>query len=372
MRQLLFILLVCYSFSCKGQMVIDGSVSYNPESITTNTGITISGNPTIVGYGDSNTKHYSSEPSITVEGWEPYSDGYMNVLMGGYPFFYGSTIVNSGTPGMTSTTAITNFTTKVRAYSPKIVVMGFGTNDLGVVSYNTYITNMGILIDSILSIQAQPVLLNIPWRENANASTLAQFNAGLDSIVIANNLSELLDVYTVTNSTPIYNLMETGLPGNEKRHWTYFISNYISHKFKETWTVYTSLDTADYITTFNSGNILTTFNSIYDTTGVSEYFKSYHIGHYVSVNGDSIKNDFETFLVPKDSTIGISFLGKLCIGFYTLSASTTVVVSGTINRSWLMNTATTCNQRQSIMSDKVEIIFLTPNKDIRIRTISKE
>lgn len=118
--------------------------------------------PTIVCYGDSNTRYYDGE---TGAGPYAYSYGaYLDIECARYPWLFGATVSIRGYPSQTIQYGIDNFAANVVS-GDDVVVIGFGTNDIKLsgASLETYIGKMAQLIDLCLANDSTPIVLAIPW-----------------------------------------------------------------------------------------------------------------------------------------------------------------------------------------------------------------
>lgn len=120
--------------------------------------------PKVLCYGDSNTRYYQGDTSTP----GPFSKSYpaqLDVLMSEFPALWQASVINRGFPGEDAQYGIDNWTDNVAAYSPEVVVYGFGTNDIKVAGADleAYIGRMNTLVVRALDAGISPMVLGIPW-----------------------------------------------------------------------------------------------------------------------------------------------------------------------------------------------------------------
>jgi acyl-CoA thioesterase-1 len=118
--------------------------------------------------------------SITLGG-----DDRTNHLFGtGWPTFAAllsgqriNLVSNAGVSGNTSAQALARFATDVAPYSPAVVNIGIGTNDIGTsVSLATYQANVIAMVAAVRSIGAQPTITTIPPNNTSSHATINKWN----------------------------------------------------------------------------------------------------------------------------------------------------------------------------------------------------
>lgn len=114
---------------------------------------------------------------------------------------------NAGIAGQTSTQILARFAADVAAYSPTVVFILDGTNDMGNTSdetaFATWKANKQEQVASVLRIGATPVLLTIPPNNNATGTLynrkeeIIRWNAWLRRYAVSNGI-DLIDTYALT------------------------------------------------------------------------------------------------------------------------------------------------------------------------------
>lgn len=152
----------------------------------------------------------SLSPTLNYFGWGPSdtskaigysSTGYFQMLnlVTGNPF---KVIMNAGVDGNTTTQMLARFATDVLAYSPTVVSIMGGTNDIpisGNIGYATTLANLTSMCDQSLNAGAFVILWAIPPRDGTAGNPL-----GATSRKVNANINDALRVYASKKNNVIF------------------------------------------------------------------------------------------------------------------------------------------------------------------------
>lgn len=161
-------------------------------------------NPTIVAYGDSNTRYYEGDAGKDGSVSLAYSTVIDKLTMN-YPNYYESIVINAGYSGRTIQYGLDNYATNVIGNNADIVIIGFGTNDIKVIdnTLEDYIAKMEQMIDRLLRDGVVPIILGIPWYDKNYApgteTRIPDWNEALMNLCVSKNV-EFIDVYNMFKS----------------------------------------------------------------------------------------------------------------------------------------------------------------------------
>ena len=286
-------------------------------------------NPTIVGYGDSNTRYYEGDRGVNGSITHAYTS-WLERFVTEYPDMFGSKIINAGYSGQTLGYGLTNYAENVTAHNADVVVIGFGTNNIkdSTNTLESYITNMNTMINRLLGDDIVPIILGIPWFSEDYAGVTMQarlepWNVALRDLCLEKNV-EFIDVYnmlTSENSDLWFNERTT-----PKRHYSQFAEKVLA---EEIFKIIIKLSSfapkkADFIQDKFNYRSLDWLNE-YGTLG----FESYNLG----------LDAMDTVKIPAGSSIKLRLYGRYSVSFYPRANATArfsdetgdVVITNTLN-----------------------------------------
>lgn len=263
--------------------------------------------PKIVCFGDSNTRYYEGENGGAGPACKSYGQ-ILSVLCGHYPSTFGANIVVSGHPGNTADWGSDEIANHVDD-DADIVVLGFGTNDVKLSTATNeddlekYLSSMKSMIKHVLSLDATPIVLGIPWF----SETYGHYDALSQKIIKVWNTHlyylcqwaniPFIDTYNLTRKYGDIYFNETNL----KRHYSQAATKAIAERLM-----------VEIINTSQSSqmkaHVFNTFESMpYAKSDLSPLYKrGYTLGH----------ERFETLVIPDGKSLTLDTFGLTCVGFY--------------------------------------------------------
>lgn len=271
-------------------------------------------NPTIVCYGDSNTRFYEGDNNNNGSISFAFS-AYIDRACSKYPELYNSVVINAGYPAQMVQYAITNYATNITANSPNIVVIGFGTNDIKTESQTleAYISSMETLITMLRNDGIEPIVLGIPYFdvEYAGAEMQARIPVWNDSLftLCYSYGVEFIDVYSMfpeEEKSVWFNEVTT-----PKRHFSKYATQMLGYEIMERIKKITRV--------FKESGFI---NEVFSTRKTGEMFSSISgILSYLKYELDEIDN-INTIQLPTGASITFKSGGNFCLSFYPRAAAT--------------------------------------------------
>lgn len=277
--------------------------------------------PKIVCFGDSNTRYYEGEGGGAGPACKSYGQ-ILSVLCGHYPSTFGADVVVSGHPGNTADWGAEEITNHVDSNSD-IVVLGFGTNDVKLSDainesdLDDYLSSMKTMLKYVLSIDATPIVLGIPWfsetyghYDELSQKIIKVWNTYLYYLCQSANVP-FIDTYNLTRKYDGVYFNES----NVKRHYSQAATKAIAEK------VITEVINCSQASKMPA-NLYSTFDFLpFVNSDVSTLEKKqYTLGH----------ERFEAIEVLNGDSISINTFGLTCIGFYPRSNAKAAILENGI------------------------------------------
>lgn len=280
--------------------------------------------PTIVCYGDSNTRYYEGDNGAAGSLSYAFSS-FLEIETASIPILYGSEVINAGNPGWTISQGLSAYSTNITGNNANIATIGFGTNDIKLSGSNldTYLTSMETFINQLLDDGVFPIILGIPWFEESYGATpteqkkLPIWNSRLKDLCEKYQVP-FIDVYKMFTDNPSVWFNEVTTP---KRHYSTKATRVLGSEI---------------------ANIIKKYNTI----SAPDREAQYQVDQFSYLNLDFIvngKEDIEvvnyqiaeiggisTVKIPDGKNIDVVVHGKYCLGFYPRDAST-VTLSGDVS-----------------------------------------
>ena len=271
-------------------------------------------NPSIVCYGDSNTRYYTGDAGS--DGPYAYSYGEMlNFMAGQYPWLYGATVTVKGFSGQTAGYGDTNFATNV-PNGTDFVVIGFGTNNvkLGSPNVDTYLTSMKNMISKALSQGTMPIVLGIPWYYAAygtdgvtSQERLRTWNSLLEQLC-ANAGVPFIDTYNMFKDDIASYFNES----SNKRHYSYYATQAIARCLVEILAKHIPL----------SGGFPSRAGYYNDTLNLADMKEVRSHSSGVTFQNYTLGRPFNTVKIPAGGSLTMRVGGAVCFGFYPRTNAT--------------------------------------------------
>lgn len=280
--------------------------------------------PTIVCYGDSNTRYYLGDSGISGSLSFAFSS-FLEIETAKIPILYGSEVINAGNPGWTISQGLSNYSSNITGNNADIATIGFGTNDIKLAGSNleTYITDMETFINQLLDDDVLPIILGIPWFEESYGATpteqkkLPIWNSRLMDLCNKYQVP-FIDVYKMFTDNPDVWYNEVTTP---KRHYstkaTRVLGSEIANILKNNITISAPDKKAQYqVEQFSYLNLDFIVNGKEKVSVIN-----YEIDEIGGIS---------TVKIPDGENIDIVVHGKYCLGFYPRDASI-VTLSGDVS-----------------------------------------
>jgi len=285
----------------------------------------------IINWGDSNTYSYSEAaeaPNVTYTGWESITAN-LNFLCGQFAGLSDAVIYKYGYSGYKAYQAKATWAT-LKTLNPDIITINFGTNDIrNGISADSFIVDLGALVDSIQNVSATPMIFGIPAISSVNEDSLKLWNTKLAKLAKDENI-EFIDLYNLTKADTAKFFIES----TNKRHFNHIATKRIARMIidqlpqvgKDALSVYK----AD-----NLSNI-----TYYATQTDSVYTYYYNSGYY---HGDSLNTVTNVFRALKlknsaNDTLKFSCTGPFSICFAPIDTTTVEISYSTFTPNFYKNT----------------------------------
>lgn len=279
--------------------------------------------PTIVCYGDSNTRYYEGDTGAAGSLSYAFSS-FLELQTSRIPILFGSEVINAGNPGWTISQGLSGYAANITANNANIATIGFGTNDIKLAGsdLDTYLTSMDTFINNLLNDGVLPIILGIPWFEEAYGATPTEYK----KIPIWNSrLKDLCEKYQIPfvdvfkmftdNPDTFFNEVTT-----LKRHYsveaTRVLGTEIANIIKDRITISAPDRESKYSVDQFSYLNLDFIESGRESVTIENF-------PFAGMGGIS------TIKIPDGANIDIKVNGKYCLGFYP-RASSTVTLSGDV------------------------------------------